>query len=89
MFKRRSTELVPLSYETPAADDFRAIYSATERPVPRKDEDIAGQPPRIVRTIYTGHKGWTATDFAPWALTGMVIIGLVFIIALAIHEMNL
>jgi len=64
----------------PTADDFRAVNSVAECPVP--PEDIVGQPPGIVRTSYTGHKVRSSTDLAGWAFTASVIyIGLIFIIA--------
>jgi hypothetical protein len=57
------------SSDSPTADDFRAVYSVAERPAP--SEDIAVQPPKIM------------TDFILLALVPTVIVGLVFIIALA------
>jgi ABC-type branched-subunit amino acid transport system permease subunit len=68
------------SSDSPTADDFRAVYSVAEWPVPR--EDIVGQPPNIVRTNYTGHKVRSSTDLAGWAFTASAIyIGLIIIIA--------
>jgi hypothetical protein len=68
------------SGESLTADDFRAVYSVAEWPVP--PEDIVGQPPRIVRTSYTEHKVWSSTDFAQWVFTASAIyIALIFIIA--------
>jgi hypothetical protein len=85
MPRERSSRGKPLnapaeSSDSPTADDFRAVYSVAEWPVPR--EDIVGQPPNIVRTSYTGHKVRSSTDLAGWAFTASAIyIGLIFIIA--------
>jgi len=68
------------SGESPTADDFRAVYSMAELPVP--PEDIVGQPPSIVRTSCTRHKVWSYTDFAQWAfMASAIYIGLIVIIA--------
>ena len=55
------------SIDSPAADDFRAVDSVAEWPLP--PEDIVGQPPSIVRTSYTGHKVRSSTDLAAWVFT--------------------
>jgi hypothetical protein len=68
------------SAESLTADDFRAVYSVAEWPVP--PEDIVGQPPRVLRTSYAEHKVWSSTDFAQWVFTASAIyIALIFIIA--------
>ena len=67
----------PSLAELPTADDFRAIHFVdfrtvhfvAERPTP--SEDIVAQPPKIM------------TDFVLLALMPTVIVGLVFLIALA------
>jgi hypothetical protein len=58
--------------DLPTADDFRAVYSIAEWPVP--PEDIVGQPPRIVRTSYTEHKVWSSTDFAMSLIEGFIAV---------------
>jgi|GEM_PF-2069048 hypothetical protein len=58
--------------DSPTADDFRAIYSLAECPVP--PEDIVGQPPRIVRTSHTEHKVWSSTDFAMSLIQGFIAV---------------
>jgi hypothetical protein len=69
----------PAVGDSPIADDFRAVYSVAEWPVP---EDIVSQPPRIVRTSYSEHKVRSSTDLAGWAFTASAIyIGLIVIIA--------
>jgi len=68
------------SSDSLTADDFRAVHSVAEWPLP--PEDIVGQPPSIVRTSYTGHKVRRSTDLAGWVFTASVTyIGLIFIIA--------
>jgi hypothetical protein len=58
--------------DSPTADDFRAVNSVAERPVP--PEDIVGQSPRIVRTSYTEHKVWSSTDFAISLIGGFIAV---------------
>ena len=50
--------------DSPTADDFRAIYSLAECPVP--PEDIVGQPPE--------HKVWSSTDFAMSLIQGFIAV---------------
>ena len=65
-----SPELAPASNEAPNAGDFRAV------PVPR----------RIVRSRYRHGVAAVSTRFAPWAFAATGIMGLIFIVALAMHE---
>ena len=59
----------PSLAEPPTADDFRSVHLSLSGPAP--SEDIVAQPPKIM------------TDFVLLALMPTVIVGLVFLIALA------